>query len=589
MRYRREIDGLRSIAVVPVILFHAGFSTFSGGFVGVDVFFVISGYLITRIIISELVEGRFSVIRFYERRARRILPALFFVILCCIPFAWMWMLPDPLENFGQSVVATVLFANNILLAKTSGYWDLAAEFKPLLHTWSLAVEEQYYILFPLLLIAVWRFGLSTVTAIVAGVAVVSFLSGEWGLRHFPDANFYLAHGRAWELLVGSLCAFFLYKRQQRPNEVLSFLGLALIVASIFLYDETTPFPSIYTLVPVLGTALIILFGSGGTWCARVLSVRILVAIGLISYSLYLWHQPVLAFARINSFTEPSRLDYLLLICLIFVLAGLSWRYVEQPFRNRDSVPTKAVLPSAVAASVVLCAIGMGTHLGHGFPTRFAQISGGGNFSKTYIDYNERIYELKKDRFSDDSGEKILVLGNSFARDFANMLIESPLFQNSDIVYRDDMYFCVNEFLADGTKRQLLRDSDLIFFASGQVDFACMQDDLAFLESIGVRAFIVGGKHFGYNLSKFARLPNKLRPASKAKLLDEIVAANEELKSRVPPEVFVDIIGALSDDGRRVPVFDGEGRLLSGDRTHLTQFGAIFVGRKVLNDKRFEDG
>lgn len=147
MHHRNEIDGLRALAVVPVLLFHAGFDTFSGGFVGVDIFFVISGYLITTIIIEDMEQKRFSIVNFYERRARRILPALFLVMLVCIPFSWFWMLPDPLENFGQAIVATTLFSNNILLYITSGYWELASEFKPLLHTWSLGVEEQYYVFF----------------------------------------------------------------------------------------------------------------------------------------------------------------------------------------------------------------------------------------------------------------------------------------------------------------------------------------------------------------------------------------------------------------------------------------------------------
>ena len=197
MKYRAEIDGLRALAVVPVILFHAGFEFFSGGFVGVDVFFVISGYLITTILIEDIDNERFSIVNFYERRARRILPALFFVMLACIPFAWMWMLPDPLENFGQSLVAATLSANNVLLYLTTGYWDLASEFKPLLHTWSLGVEEQYYVLFPLLLLLTWRFGKGIVLLTVIVIASVSLGLSEWLSRENPEAAFFLIHTRAW--------------------------------------------------------------------------------------------------------------------------------------------------------------------------------------------------------------------------------------------------------------------------------------------------------------------------------------------------------------------------------------------------------
>ena len=199
MKYRAEIDGLRALAVVPVILFHAGFELFSGGFVGVDVFFVISGYLITTILIEDIDNNRFSIVNFYDRRARRILPALFFVMLVCIPFAWMWMLPNQMNDFAKSLVAVTLFASNILFWRESGYFDAAAEEKPLLHTWSLAVEEQYYLLFPIFLILAWRFGKNRVFWMIVLMAAISLLLSEWGWRNQTTANFYLAPTRAWEL------------------------------------------------------------------------------------------------------------------------------------------------------------------------------------------------------------------------------------------------------------------------------------------------------------------------------------------------------------------------------------------------------
>ncbi|OWV84459.1 acyltransferase [Rhizobium sp. R693] len=303
MEHRREIDGLRAIAVVPVVLWHAGFAPFSGGFVGVDIFFVISGFLITGIIIHELDEGRFSLTRFYERRARRILPALFVVVVACVPFAWFWMLPDMLENFGQSVVATLLFANNLLLAKTSGYWDLEAEFKPLLHTWSLGVEEQYYVLFPLLLLILWRWGRKFAVVATAVILLASFAMCEIGGHLSPQVNFYLTTSRAWEILVGSICAFVGLRLSRTSNEALSAAGLLLIAVSIFLYDKNVPFPSLFTVVPVVGTALVLLFARQGTIACSVLSLPPLVGIGLISYSVYLWHQPLFAFARTYSL-EP---------------------------------------------------------------------------------------------------------------------------------------------------------------------------------------------------------------------------------------------------------------------------------------------
>ncbi|MDQ7070887.1 MAG: acyltransferase family protein [Rhodobacterales bacterium] len=359
MQYRREIDGLRAVAVIPVILFHAGFTVFSGGYVGVDIFFVISGYLITTILINELEQGNFSILRFYERRARRILPALFFVMLFCIPFAWMWMLPSQLEDFSQSLVAVGLFVSNILFWRESGYFGAASETKPLLHTWSLAVEEQYYMLFPIFLMLFWRFGRNPVFYSIIAISVLSLLLSELGWRKYPGANFYLAPTRAWELFAGSIAAFMVTAKPRKPSTPLSTFGLALIVFSIFFYDNNTPFPSVYALAPVGGTALIILYGTRGTWVASLLSHKSFVGIGLISYSAYLWHQPLFAFARLRSLAPPEHWVMLALAAASLGLAYLTWRFVENPFRKRRAPLRDPFLASQRALFGVAGLVGAG--------------------------------------------------------------------------------------------------------------------------------------------------------------------------------------------------------------------------------------
>lgn len=221
MKYRPEIDGLRAVAVIPVIFFHAGVSAFNGGFVGVDVFFVISGYLITTIILSEMEQGTFSLINFYERRARRILPALFLVILVSLPFAWLWLIPSDMRDFSQSLVAVSTFSSNILFWRESGYWDAASEMKPLLHTWSLAVEEQYYVLFPLFLMLVWRFRKRWILASFMLVAGISLATAQWGAYHQPSATFYLLLTRGWEPAIGAGIAFYFLYRKQAIQTLLS--------------------------------------------------------------------------------------------------------------------------------------------------------------------------------------------------------------------------------------------------------------------------------------------------------------------------------------------------------------------------------
>lgn len=380
MKYRPEIDGLRAVAVVPVILFHAGFAVFSGGFIGVDVFFVISGYLITGILIAELEAGNFSIVRFYERRARRILPALFLVIACCIPFAWAWMLPSQLRDFSQSVVAVALFYSNIQFWNDSGYFADVAEFKPLLHTWSLAVEEQFYLFFPVFLALMWRIGRERAFWSILALGLASLALCEWGWRNMPDANFYLAPTRAWELLAGSLCAFRMSGRGSGANGWLGAAGLALVGFAIVFFDGGTPFPSFLTLIPVGGTVLVILFGGAGTGVARLLSMRALVGIGLISYSAYLWHQPLFAFARIRSIDEPAGWLMALLAVSSLVLAFFSWKFVEQPFRKRSGsfhVTPRWLFRMSAATGAALILFGVyGDNSGGAkwrLPARFAAI------------------------------------------------------------------------------------------------------------------------------------------------------------------------------------------------------------------------
>lgn len=370
--YRPEIDGLRAIAVLPVILFHAGFSLFSGGFIGVDVFFVISGYLITSIILRELEAGAFTFASFYERRARRILPALFLVMLACVPFAWMWMMPAELKTFSNTLVSVLLFASNIRLWQQAGYFDTAAELKPLLHTWSLAVEEQFYIIFPIVLLLIWRFGRKISVAAIAAAAIISLVLCEYASRNHPIFNFYWAVTRAWELLAGALCAFVSVRPHRKRDNSLSAAGLLLILGSIFWFDNSTRFPSLNALLPVAGASLVILFASSGTIAARLLSMRALVGVGLISYSAYLWHQPLFAFARIRSVTEPSMWMMAALALLVFLLAWLTWKYVETPFRtggNHAGVTRVRLMQISTATAVALAGFGVAGHVTGGFPNR----------------------------------------------------------------------------------------------------------------------------------------------------------------------------------------------------------------------------
>ncbi|WP_404418465.1 acyltransferase family protein [Marinospirillum sp.] len=445
MKYRSEIDGLRSIAVIPVIFFHAGFSLFSGGYVGVDVFFVISGYLITTILIDQISAGKFSIVDFYERRARRILPALFFVMLCTIPFAWLWMVPQQFKDFSQALVAISFFASNILFWRKEDYFAPAAEENPMLHTWSLAVEEQFYIFFPILLLILWRFGKSPVFYTVLLFSFLSLLLAEYGWRNHPTANFYLLPTRAWELGVGAISAFLLHGKAVKPNQILSGLGLLMIAYSIFAFDQTVPFPSVYALVPVIGTALIILFGSKGTYIKKLLSAKILVGVGLISFSAYLWHQPLFALARIRGLDIDNTILMFSLSLASILLAYFSWRYVELPFRKKGGAVASSsrfsrnqVFGIAVVFSLGFIGFGFYGHINNGLEQRTAP--SGYTFKAIDIDARLKVnHGLNSDCTSFTLSENcrtvdnadVMLWGDSYAMHLAQAIVSSPSFEGQD--------------------------------------------------------------------------------------------------------------------------------------------------------------
>lgn len=374
--YRPAIDGLRALAVLPVIFFHGGVPGFGRGYVGVDVFFVISGYLITSLIATELKSGRFDLAAFYERRARRILPALFFVVLCTLPLAWVLLLPDDLERFAKSVVAVPLFLSNVYFWRSTGYFDTAAEWQPLLHTWSLAVEEQYYLAFPLLMLAAKSARGRTV--MLATLCAASLALAAWGTTSKPAAAFYLFPTRAWELLAGGLLAiaprraeFALHRKA--VDDLLALAGLVLVVSGLASFPPGLALHGPPALLPVAGSMLLIACAVPGTWTARFLSWRPLVGLGLISYSAYLWHQPIFAFTRHGaSSSDLGPVRTLAGIALTLVLAAATWAFVERPFRARGRIQRKRFVRLSLGMGAAIVSVGLAAAWVDGFAARLSK-------------------------------------------------------------------------------------------------------------------------------------------------------------------------------------------------------------------------
>ncbi|WP_421723269.1 acyltransferase family protein [Bauldia sp.] len=375
--YRADIDGLRAIAIVPVVFYHAGIGGFTGGYVGVDVFFVISGYLITRIILGDVAAGRFSFARFYERRARRILPALLVVVTASLVAGWFLLLPSDFAGLAQSAAATLVFVSNFYFADSFDYFAPVAEYQPLLHTWSLAVEEQFYLLFPILLlwlirwrVRVARWAVMVLTLLSLGYSVHA--TGEQtGVAFFSSAT------RAWELGLGCLLALGAIPTPgtRGVREVLALVGIGFIAFSVTVYDAATPFPGVAALLPALGAALVIHASSAGgrTTVSAALSVRPLVWVGLISYSLYLWHWPLLAFLRHRLAVVDLPPAYTVgALAAAFALAFVSWRFVERPFRGGAGILTRRqVFASASLCSLAVLGISTTIWVGGGIPMRLS--------------------------------------------------------------------------------------------------------------------------------------------------------------------------------------------------------------------------
>lgn len=404
MRYRADIDGLRAIAVLGVVLYHAGLGI-SGGFIGVDVFFVISGFLITSIINKDIKSGQFSMLQFWERRARRILPALFVVVLFTLVLGYFICFPDDYHELVSSVISLAVFSSNIyFLRNTSGYFDGPTESVPLLHTWSLSVEEQFYVLIPLLLWLLARNRRSHWNvSIIAVIASVSLMVSIYGVRSFQSATFYLLPTRAWELAFGSLVAFAKPVESFRWRTFISWMGLGLIIVPMLFYTAEIEFPGLSALPPVLGASMLIWVGicHQGIACRqvfiqRLISNRIFVGIGLMSYSLYLWHWPLFAFSKYIGDFDENRLVRVLILTLSFILAWVSLRFVERPFRSREIIRSRRMIFSmAIGAAILIVIPSLFIRLNGGVPSRFSD------------ELQAQIKQLKADdrKKADDRGQK----------------------------------------------------------------------------------------------------------------------------------------------------------------------------------------
>jgi peptidoglycan/LPS O-acetylase OafA/YrhL len=604
MKYRPDVDGLRAVAILPVVLFHAGVAGFSGGFVGVDVFFVISGYVITLSLHEDLEKGRFSIWRFYAKRIRRIFPALFVTIAVTCVFAYLLLLPSFYLDFSQSLLAASVFLSNVYFWKASGYFAADAIFRPLLHTWSLSVEEQFYLFMPIAMYLIYRFFgkrwlLFLLPVILASLALSTFLTSTG-----PTANFFLLPTRAWELLIGAVLALGRLPtvHSRWLGEVLGALGLAMIAYAVFAFDETTPFPGLSALLPCLGSGLLIYVGKSPArpLATSLLSLRPLVFIGLISYSLYLVHWPIVSFARYQSLDHPTTAETLMIVVASFVLAALSWHFVEQPFRKpRPAVTQPRLLLGGVASIAVFAMVGALGIAANGFPARmqdFTAVMIDGheywNQGKCFLDRNPdyRKWSAERCTLTHADEPEVLLWGDSFAAHYVpGIVANSPRIPARVLQYTAAgcppilSYFsyarprCA-EFNANALRIIAERNVKAVILSARWTDLQSrgldqLQSTLTALAPLGVQVYVIGqSPQFSANVQVIAyrKGSRELGAVDRWKIFFD-PAINTELERYVGEATFIDPLQRLCKDGE-CPYREG-GRYLYEDAEHFSVYGS----------------
>ncbi len=616
LTYRADIDGLRAIAVVAVILYHFGFEAFGGGYVGVDVFFVISGFLITRMIRAQVAAGTFSFSNFYVRRARRLFPALFATIVATLGAAYLLFSPQHLERFGGSILHALFAAANFYFWGESGYFDADAAVKPLLHTWSLGVEEQFYLLWPALLVLLLRRSSRSALVFIAAAGTLSLLLAERWLGSDEAAAFFLLPPRVMELALGAAMVW-ITDREPRNKlllEPLVWAGLALIALSVLSYSETTPFPGLTSLVPCVGTALLI-YGGRARYSGRILSNRPAVGIGLISYSLYLVHWPLLVFYRYYKLDEPSRLESWVLIAISFAAAALMYRFIENPIRRgirkerRLSAPVFGL--ACLALTLIVAAPAAAAWLGGGWAWRLpAEVREAARDLPEKRQSSWQYVEGKAaSRDFDPTLTNVLITGDSHAKDFFNAVhLNEHRFEGLEfrhLALRDQCYY----LLGDGPPTRDLRRREQaecveqvrLFESSPLVDaaeyvvvstrwnalsFGNADAFHRFLEGRGPRLVLLGRTAEFGNVPdlvvRFGRLHGVERfVASRRRTRFDRLNAKLELKARELGVLYLDKLAFLcTRDRTSCDVLDENGDLLFLDYGHWSVEGARHFGGKM---------
>ena len=626
LQYRPEIDGLRAIAVLAVIFYHAGLDCLSGGFAGVDIFFVISGFLITNIIYKGLSNKSFSALYFYERRVRRLLPALFVMIIIISPIMFFVLVPYQLKDYSQSILASLVYLSNVLFYFEGGYFAVEASQKPLLHTWSLAIEEQYYLIFPWVLMLIYRLPFIKTITMLGMVSLGSFLAMALQGNSEGSASFYLIQYRAWELLAGSMAAILAVNRPQIENSVYSSIGLALVLISLFITSDSQTWPNPSTLVPVLGTVLILLFSSANHFVGKILSHTVPRQLGLMSYSLYLWHFPLFVALNVWFLGDPSWPWILGCLGLTLLLGLLSWRYIEIPFRNAEVI-SRATLTVSLCGMMIAMSLfsytGLKTQGFFDVKVGLVDVA----WQEKVIDRDNEIrireellnslVEAARKPYMDEETKNILVLGDSLSEDvFMAVSANQILFPKSEFrrFRLDDvcMSSLAESFVDAPTKKAVLEHCQLeidilnnsgILTNTDQIVLAAGWQSDTYMNGIqlakhfvqqDIEVSVVGIAAFNDMTSLSMMLSRMNGPIEKflyGNLREKFLIINTELRiavSSVDKLNFLDKLSLFCDvQKEECQMLDRDGNLPIFDASHLTVPGLNLYAEKMRIYQWFE--
>ena len=564
--YRKDIDGLRALAVLVVFVFHCGY--LPAGYLGVDIFFVISGYLITKIIFLKSIDNSFSIVDFYLRRIRRIIPLVSFFCLIALVAGLFTMLPDDLENLAQSVVATNFFGNNVLQYLTTGnYWDIVNEFKPLMHTWSLGIEEQYYFIYPFVFLVLKGKLLRYVLPLLIVLTLVSL--GSYYFLEDTAANFYLLPSRFFELSIGGMGAI-VFKNKLIVSKFRVFYILILLLFCVL----DIPFLPNALLIPlvVVATLMILITSSSqNSLSTYILENKVAVGLGKISFSIYMWHQVILAFSRylvLDNLTLPHMIGFLV---LTIILSIGTYYFIEQPFRNKKRVSTKYLLAvlSVVIVLTTISSLYIYNNAGVIKDIPELEITRNNVSRGMHAQYNDRINELNRD-FKNSGRLKTLIIGDSFGRDWANVLKSSKFNDSLDLIYLDN-HLTEKELLL-----RRMEDAELIFWSQ------LMQDALKGLDlskEMKQKIWSVGTKNFGVNNGKFYNHKGNDYCAQRTRMEAGYFELNTVLRNNWQDR-YIDLIALVINEQNTVPIFTDDCKFISQDTRHLTKSGAQYFARLI---------